>query len=129
MFFLFLLFNLISSKNDHFTIFTLDSDLTARFLGKSCNYQSCPSQVCSLLKNTSLSIGLLPLPLAKNVVCSKINDNRKTNIITFVLTFPNRTLTSPQACSDFSQCMTNACHTYDHTKDGIAVVFLGECLS
>lgn len=128
MFFLFLLFNLISAKNRQFFLTGLDSNLNTIFVD-NCEYLNCSNRICDLLNDTSLglsSILLVPFPLTEKMACPYINNDRKTNMIVFVVNNLDIELSNPIICGTMNDCFASGCDNYDSSQS-IAFGFFGRC--
>ena len=142
MFFLFFLFNIITSTkfdlsnlktetNRHFYLATLDSSLNLHLIGRTCDFSTnCSDIVCTLLRDTKLGIAavmIIPTPLFTPIACPYIKNNRKVNMISFVTLNFNTTLNSPVVCSSINECLSDACDNFDSNKEALTLAFFGYC--
>lgn len=111
--------------------FVVEFCLDAMILGsENCNYStSCPSTVCNILANRTLSsVGLafVVLGFSSPVECTKLPPFLNSTMIVFILANKGK-FVSPFSCDNMGDCFTRACTLFNEDKTNIGIGFMGQC--
>lgn len=127
---LLILFNLILAEDDTYVII-LNSNLQVKSIFGTCDFQStCASTICSLLRINISIPSLFPMPLDWNRQCKLSGDNKKTNMISFVLSenVHNMILNNPILCNNLDDCIIQECNMFSKINMALGIGFIGQCL-